>query len=279
MSEMPWVKMFTEMLDDTKLGRLNNAVRWRFVSLILLAGECDAEGYLTNGSGPMSTEDIAWRLRCHPAKLAKELDTLSNVGLIANTDGGWKVIKFSERQGRTQSERRQMWRERQSKRRHFDGGPSWKEDDNSEKVAKTPEKTLPVTRDSRVSHVARGEKRREEKRREETPAGAPPPKTNRKADTHEHYPAVQTFTGAAHFTPATALHQSMHDAIGEKPEDLKFWAEVVTAWIAKGWNPRNIAGMYDYFKRRELPAGSKPVTTPASELRRLGYTDANGKPI
>jgi hypothetical protein len=123
------------------------------------------------------------------------------------------------------------------------------------------------------------EKRREEKRREETPAGAPPPKTNRKADTHEHYPAVQTFTGAAHFTPATALHQSMHDAIGEKPEDLKFWAEVVTAWIAKGWNPRNIAGMYDYFKRRELPAGSKPVTTPASELRRLGYTDANGKPI
>lgn len=161
---MPWVKMYTEMLDDTKLGRLNNALRWRFVSLILLAGECDAEGYLTNGTGAMSTDDIAWRLRSHPAKLAKELATLVNVGLVANTDGGWQVIKFAERQGRSQSEQREMWRKRQAKHRHFDRGPSWNEEEISENVPETPEETPPVTRDSRVTHAPRVE---EEKSREE----------------------------------------------------------------------------------------------------------------
>jgi hypothetical protein len=170
MSEMPWVKMYTEMLDDTKLGRLNNALRWRFVSLILLAGECDAEGYITNGSGAMSTDDIAWRLRTKAYVLAKELATLENVGLIANTSNGWKVIKFSERQGRTQSEKREMWRQRQSKHRAADRGPEWKSEE-------TPEETPPVTKVSRVTHAAREEKSRErvEKSREDNGAEVPAP--------------------------------------------------------------------------------------------------------
>jgi hypothetical protein len=171
MSSMPWVKMYTEMLDDTKLGRLNNATRWRFVSLVLLAGECDAEGYLANGTGAMSTDDIAWRLRCNPAKLARELDTLANVGLIANTANGWQVIKFSERQGRTQSEKRQMWNERQAKHRQNDSSLTQKNHGPSWELPENPEKTPPVTRDTRVTHASRVEKSRVEK---SNGASAPP---------------------------------------------------------------------------------------------------------
>jgi hypothetical protein len=63
LSSMPWVKIYTEMIDDPKIGRLNDATKWRFVSLVLLAGECDRDGALISGNESMSVTDIAWRLR------------------------------------------------------------------------------------------------------------------------------------------------------------------------------------------------------------------------
>ena len=146
MSGMPWVKLYTEMLDDVKLVRLTDQQKWRFVQLILLAAECDAGGALVTGDSQMTTIDIAWRLRCDEVSLSQDIAVLTRAGLLFD-DGGMLIIsKFVDRQGPTQANKREQWRKRQQARR------------DRIKLA------LNVTHDSPVttSNVTGGEKSREE---------------------------------------------------------------------------------------------------------------------
>ena len=43
------------------------------------------------------------------------------------------------------------------------------------------------------------------------------------------------------------------DTVGDKSEDLLFWGKVILSYIAAGWNPNNINGMLDFYRRREIP--------------------------
>jgi len=180
-TKMPWVKLYTDMLDDPKIGRLPDVLKWRFTQLILLAGECDAEGYLANGQEPMSTEDIAWRLRLEAGHLAQELEILSTTGAIKSEqdeDGTtwWIVVNFAKRQGRTQAEKRANWRERQqrhrAKKREEESDPP-----DSDQQEEPDDSHAGVTGDTNGSHTR--EKRREEERRGETASrdadASPPP--------------------------------------------------------------------------------------------------------
>ena len=121
MATMPWVKLYTEILDDPKLGRMSDALKWRFIQLILLAGECDQEGLI-----PLYLDDISWRLRIEIDLLKKDLTDLEGYGLItinmtpSDYIDSVTVIKFQERQGRTQSAKREQWRDRQQRHRDKD---------------------------------------------------------------------------------------------------------------------------------------------------------------
>lgn len=166
---MPWVKAYTEMLDDTKLLRLNDACCWRFMQLILLAGVCDAEGLLTTGTGPMSLDDIAVRLRARPSRLAPQMESLISVGLIENTANGYCVVKFAERQGRKQSEKREKWNAAAAKARQnsAESGPSWNQFDanlaqNSHRSAQEVPETATKRKKSSMTHAPRVEKSRED---------------------------------------------------------------------------------------------------------------------
>lgn len=176
---MPWVKAYTEMLDDTKLLRLNDACCWRFMQLILLAGVCDAEGLLTTGTGPMSLDDIAVRLRVRTARLAPQMDALVNVGLVENTPHGYRVCKFSERQGRKQSEKREQWRAAASKSRQTgaNSGPNWVQNDTDLTqvgaiLDEKPSNTATKRKTSYENTTPRVEKSREENTKH---AGEQPP--------------------------------------------------------------------------------------------------------
>lgn len=166
---MPWVKLFTEIIDDSKVGKLTDVVKWRYVSLIALAGECDAEGFLVNGNDAMSIQDIAWRLRVPASKLEQEFEKISEQGLIDTVDDVWRVTKFSERQGRSQSDRREQWKARKAKQRQKTEGLEWSSLENPVDV--TPN----VTRDSSVTpaSVTLLEKEGEKSKRKNS-AEAPP---------------------------------------------------------------------------------------------------------
>lgn len=275
-SSMPWVKMYIEMLDDAKLGRLSNSVRWRFVSLILLAGECDAEGYLAQGSEPMTIEEIAWRLRCDVRVLTTELMRLESLTLVENTDCGWKVRKFSERQGRKQSVKRAEWRDRQTRHRHKD----------LSETEETPGNNVPVTRDTRVSHASRGEEEvEEEKIKTPQAAGAAPaPLTpgqklfaerwNAKRLNPEQKAAIsalETQYGLPRLTEcvvwAREKNLALGQAIGSIRTAIKHWGEPkagangkkpsgMEGW--KAWTPEKVAEFNAKFghqpKKPEQPA-------------------------
>ena len=52
-----WLKLYYDILDDPKIGTLRAAVRWRFVECLLVAGECDDNGYIPD------VQEYAWRVR------------------------------------------------------------------------------------------------------------------------------------------------------------------------------------------------------------------------
>ncbi|MBN2446596.1 MAG: phage replisome organizer N-terminal domain-containing protein [Phycisphaerae bacterium] len=138
MTSMPWIKLYTDILDDPKIGTMNAADKWRFVALCALAGECDAEGYLANGDEPLTLTQIAWRLRENETELADSMTAHEARGLLINDDGVFLIVNFSNRQGRSQSEKREAWRERKRRQRgkSQDGGEddTGSPDDDAENV-------------------------------------------------------------------------------------------------------------------------------------------------
>jgi hypothetical protein len=104
-----WIKLYHEILDDAKVGRLRVALKWRFVECLLVAGENGNDGLLPE------TADLAWRLRCDAEKLETDLTELSDVGLLNRVDGQWLVVKFKQRQEPSKAAQR-MRRYRQRKK-------------------------------------------------------------------------------------------------------------------------------------------------------------------
>jgi hypothetical protein len=149
--------------------RLTEVCRWRWVQLELMAGECDAEGLLVTATGPMSLDDIARRLRVRGDRMAEQMQSLINVGLVEHTAAGYKVVNFTDRQTRKQSEKRQQWRDAQARARQPVKSltPDWHEFDTtctpvvhdlSDEMAEKPQEMTPVIHDV----PGRVEKSREE---------------------------------------------------------------------------------------------------------------------
>lgn len=161
---MPWIKLYTDVLDDPKLGRLSDSLKWRFVQLCVFAGECDAEGYLTDDHEPLSVTDIAWRLRIPANTLQVEIDELAGVGLVQEDDGIFLVTAFSTRQGRSQSEKRARWRDRKQRQRDRERDTDDTEDrDTTRDNGTDPEDvTRDTHRDTSVTPGPRAEQSRVE---------------------------------------------------------------------------------------------------------------------
>ena len=77
-----WIKLYHEVLDDPKMGRLSDHIWRRAVELFLLAGTQDDGGNLP------AVEDIAWRLRTTVEDVTQTLNALVEVGIVENTSGG-----------------------------------------------------------------------------------------------------------------------------------------------------------------------------------------------
>ena len=126
MTSLPWIKLYTEILHEPKLYRLPDDLKWRFVQMLALAGECDAEGFLTSSGKPLSLEQIAWILHLEAPALSDSLQALAQAGLMVldQTTGAWLVPSFSRRQGRPDDETRRYWREKKRRQRRAKTAPT-----------------------------------------------------------------------------------------------------------------------------------------------------------
>lgn len=109
-----WIKLYHEILDDPKMGRLRDNLWRRVIECFLIAGEMQGNGELP----PL--EDMAWRLRVNEEILESELGELAGVGILERRNGGWFVTNFADRQSAmSSSERGKRWREQQRKQDYY----------------------------------------------------------------------------------------------------------------------------------------------------------------
>jgi len=192
---MPWVKIYTEILDDPKIAKASDVAKWRFVQLILVAAECDAGGAFVVGDDIMTIDDIAWRLRLDKDTLEADIQILLNAGILAMDGKVLEIPNFADRQGPTQKEKREIWKNRQQKRRER------------------------VTRESRESHAL--EKRREEERRGEEDKAGPPPNIFIEKNLVEYQQVFEKDTGIGSYKIDEAIDVwSKMQKDGVTPQDM-----------------------------------------------------------
>jgi hypothetical protein len=87
-----WIKLYLEILDDPKLGRLPDRLWRRFIECCLMAGKFGKGGQLPESS------QIAWLLRISTDECELDLKQLAMTGMIQHNQEGWQVTNFSKRQ-------------------------------------------------------------------------------------------------------------------------------------------------------------------------------------
>lgn len=233
MSSMPWVKLYTEILDDPKMADLEPSEKWLFIELILLAGECDQEGLI-----PLTLSRIAWRLRIDIKELQAESESLENAGLIEKGETGILVIAFSKRQERPQSVKRQQWTDAQRRHRN---------------------KTQVVMHDNDMTNTLVLRVEEEESRGEEESEHDKPPATA--LPTEMDLERIFTQVTGLMTIPATSraddyerLHAIYNNKRGDSVEYLRpFWK----AWTDRGYNKSNTAWL-DWAITSEIPKQRSP---------------------
>jgi len=93
-----WIKLYTEILHDPKMGRLSDRQYRTCITLFLLAGQLDREGALP------PVDDIAWHMRMEPTPLLDDMAALAAVGILTRDGDDWIVTRFADRQARQPSE-------------------------------------------------------------------------------------------------------------------------------------------------------------------------------
>jgi DnaD/phage-associated family protein len=121
-----WIKLYLEIINDPKMGKLPDWLWRRAIELFLLAGENGDDGLL------QPVTDLAWRLRTPEERLTASLVALSEVGVVHETPNGWVVTHFKDRQYSESYERVKRYRNA-----HSNGG-----------VAENESSSPPISSDS-----------------------------------------------------------------------------------------------------------------------------------
>ena len=110
MASKYWIKLYHEILDDPKMGRLSDRLWRRTIEMFLLAGDYDKDGELP------PIEDVAWRLRTDNETLQQDVEALQRIGILSVNGSIHLVTNFSERQSAMSGAER-VSRFRESKRK------------------------------------------------------------------------------------------------------------------------------------------------------------------
>ena len=93
MASRYWIKLYHEILDDPKMGRLPDALFRRAIEFFLIAGENGRDG------GLPALADMAWRLRADEIELLAQMEDLEALNILSrDAQGGWQVTHFAKRQ-------------------------------------------------------------------------------------------------------------------------------------------------------------------------------------
>lgn len=265
-SAMPWVKIWIDFLDDPKMGLLPDPTKLRFIQLVLIAGECDADGALVIVDNsdvmhdkPLTQADVSWRLRVDTEILAEEIQQLSGIGVIAVIDGVITITHFAERQDRKQSEKREKWRKWQSDHRAkiknvmHDSGMTQANVRGIESVSVIEKKRAKRARKNEVTQtpvpiaitedITQAITQFDAEIKVKLPTVEPVKKKTKSPDLTMQSPAVIAYREEFHYTPTP----EQRTLIAEKVTDLDKWGEILRLWKMNGWNHQNVGFIVDRY--------------------------------
>lgn len=126
MPSYSWIKLYHEIIDDPKMGRMSDSLWRRTIELFLLAGRNGNEGLLP------SLHDISWALRISDDQLKSDLLELQKVNIVdVDKKGCWHVVNFSKRQAPADvKDRVAQYRDRAKKHGYYEDETQEKQDSN-----------------------------------------------------------------------------------------------------------------------------------------------------
>lgn len=126
MASYYWIKLYDEILDDPKMGRLSDGAFRLCINLFLMANRNEPR----DGSLP-DLEDIAWTLRLSNDVAQQYLAELERAGIVAINDGELVVTNFEKRQAAiTVNDRVKQFRERKRKEQFNENATELEPDGN-----------------------------------------------------------------------------------------------------------------------------------------------------
>jgi hypothetical protein len=222
MTKRFWIKLYLDILDDTKLGTLHEYNKWRAIELFLVAGENGNDGLLP------PVESMAWRLRLPPEKLAETLVALAQAGVVHETPKGWVVSDFSKTQVALTSTERSQYSRRRKKdaakgcRNGNDFATAQEEDSTStstsDSISDSFSESMEVD-ESRVLATTGGEDRS-------------PPATPSEA---AQDPDITIFTVVTGRLPGVQQYPLVIDTLRFIREKLKMTDEMVIPYLSPYW--------------------------------------------
>ena len=273
-----WIKLYCEMNHDPKIGLLPDDLKWRFTSVLLLAGEIGADGFLPE------LNSMAWQLHIAPDTLSEQLQTLAVSGLVdlrQHPDGyeRWFVSKFSERQApSSNAERQQQWRNRNAPpnvtvtKRYADVTPEYRiqntetETETEGEIARAREAAgnvrLPDTAPPAEAIDRNGHARR-------IPEKEPEPALTANAP-----PIAQMLVRLTSYWPGTDVLPALVERFGDTPDETAL-ARAVELWRLSGHKITNWLGLADWYEeiRRD------PAWEPSQRFKRRANESQKTGPV
>ena len=271
---MPWIKLYSEILDDPKVGTLSGNQFSDFVKLLLVAGETESR----NGDLPYTDERLAWRLRRPLDELMESIEALIREGILCrNGDGLLSFVNFEKRQYGPPSATPKRVRERVTRHRDKEGE---KESDDETEVKQLRNEPVTTLKQG-CNEVVTTPDIEKDIDQEKDPEGAavaarPPPKTRKSRKKIPKSAAVEYYRSCTNRYPNRVQIRDIDAAVTNLTQ-LNVWKQSVDLWMRKGWNPQNIDGMLEVFKnggrskygRGQDNATDEPRPIPGYELADL----------
>ena len=224
-----WIKLYHEINDDAKMGRLSDRLFRRSIQFFLLAGELDDGGHLPE------IQDIAWRLRCDQEQLETEMIELQDCRILSKIDGRWLVTKFVERQAPISgAERVANYRDRKRKSNYYETQPLHSSDEDVTKRYT----------DIDIDKIRRDKEAEKELNGASADTGkSKPKKKGKERDPLLDNPAIIAYRDEARLQVPITWREKVCNVV----DDSDRWRILVHDWIGYGWNKQNIKGMLEAY--------------------------------
>ena len=150
-----WIKLYTEMLHDPKLIKLDYQVKWFFVECLLLAGRLEKDGIIG------TSEDVSLAMPKGEKGEDRKLKALARAGLAQEKKGVWCVTNFSKRQMKP-SDSKEAWADRKRKQRERMSRPDSHALEGGTEAIVTPCPAIERTEQSRAEQKEEKEEKDQE---------------------------------------------------------------------------------------------------------------------